>query len=132
MKPVDEKSSTYINFSKEVNNKDAKFKIGDIVRISRYKNIFAKDYFPNWSEENFVIKKFKNTAPWTCTISDINGEEIVGTFYEKELQTNKKKNKSKRVFRVEKVIKRKGDKLYVKLKGYGSSFNSWINKKDIV
>ena len=102
MKPVDEKSSTYINFSKEVNNKDAKFKIGDIVRISRYKNIFAKDYFPNWSEENFVIKKFKNTAPWTCTISDINGEEIVGTFYEKELQTNKKKTNQKEFLELKK------------------------------
>ena len=53
MKPVNEKSSTYIDSSKEINNKDPKFKIGDIVRISKYKNIFAKDYVPNWSEEIF-------------------------------------------------------------------------------
>ena len=66
MKPVDVKSNTYIDSSKEINNKDPKFKIGDIVRISKYKNIFAKGYVPNWSEEFFVIKKVKNTVRWTC------------------------------------------------------------------
>ena len=60
-------------------------------------------------------------------INDLNGEEIIGTFYEKELQRTNKKE-----FRIEKVIKRKGDKLYVKLKGYNNSFNSRINKKDLV
>ena len=74
-----------------------------------------------------MIKKVKNTVPWTYVINDLNGEEIVGTFYEKELQKTNQKE-----FRVEKVIKRKGDKLYVKWKGYDSSFNSWIDKKDIV
>ena len=63
MKPVDVKSNTYINFSKEINEKDAKLKIGDIVRMSKYKNIFAKVYIPNWSEEVFVIKEIKNTVP---------------------------------------------------------------------
>ena len=63
MKPVDVKSSTYIDSSKENNDKDPKFKIGDIVRISKHKYIFAKGYTPNWSEEVFVIKKFKNTVP---------------------------------------------------------------------
>ena len=57
------KPSTYIESSKKINNKDPKFKIGDIVRISKYKNIFAKGYVPNWSEEAFVIKKVKNTVP---------------------------------------------------------------------
>ena len=71
MKPVDVKSSTYIDSSKEVNDKDPKCKISDIVRISKYKNIFAKDYAPNWSEEVFVIKKVKNTVPWTYVISDL-------------------------------------------------------------
>ena len=80
MKPVDVKSSTSIDSSKEINNKDPKFKIGDIVRISRYKNIFAKAYIPNWSEEVFVIKKVKNTVPWIYIISDLEVEEIVGTF----------------------------------------------------
>ena len=66
MKPADVKSSTYIESSKEINDKNPKFKIGDFVRISKYKNIFAKGYVPNWSEEVFVIKKFKNTVLWTC------------------------------------------------------------------
>ena len=70
---------------KEISNKDPKFKVGDRVRISKYKNIFAKGYMPNWSEEVFVIKKVKNTVPWTYVINDLNGEEIIGTFYEKEL-----------------------------------------------
>ena len=79
------------------------------------------------SEEIFVIKKFKNTVPWTYVHSDLKGEENVRTFYKKELQKTNQKE-----FRVEKVIKRKDDKLYVKWKGYDSSFNSWIDKKDII
>ena len=63
MKPIDVKDNTYINADKEINNKDPKFKVGDCVRISKYKNIFAKGYMPNWSEEVFVIKKVKNTVP---------------------------------------------------------------------
>ena len=58
-------NNTYIDFKKEVNDKDPKFKVGDHVRISKYKNIFAKGYTPNWSVEDFLIKKFKNTVPWT-------------------------------------------------------------------
>ena len=109
MKPVDVKDNTYIDSNKEVNDKDPKFKVGDHVRISKYKNIFAKGYTPNWSEEVFVIKKVKNTVPWTYIINDLNGEEIIGTFYEKELQKTNQQE-----FRIEKVIKRKGDKLYAK------------------
>ena len=86
MKPANLKSTTYFNSSKEINDKDPKFKIGDIVRISKYKNIFTKDYIPNWSKEVFVIKKFNNTAPWTYVISDLSGEEIVRMLYEKQLQ----------------------------------------------
>ena len=86
MKPTDVKDNTYVNADKEINNKDPKFKVGDHVRMSKYKNIFAKGYMPNWSEEVFVIKKVKNTVPWTYVINDLNGEEITGTFYEKELQ----------------------------------------------
>ena len=126
MKPIDVKDNTYINTSKEI-NKDPKFKVGDRVRISKYKNIFAKEYMPNWSEEVFVIKKVKNTIPWTYVINDLNGEEIIGTFYEKELQKT-----SQEEFRIEKVVRRKGNKLYVKWKGYDNSFNSWIDKKDII
>ena len=109
MKPVDFKDNTCIDFKKKVNDKDPKFKVGDHVRISKYNNIFAKVYTPNWSEEVSVIKKVKNTVPWTYAINDLNGEEIIGTFYEKELQKTNQKE-----FRIEKVIKRKGDKLYVK------------------
>ena len=74
MKPVDVTSSTYIDSSKEINDTNGKFKIGDIVRISKYKNIFAKGYVPNWSEEAFVIKKVKNTVPWTYVICDLKCE----------------------------------------------------------
>ena len=127
MKPVDVENNTYIDFEKEVDDKDPKSKFGDHVRISKYKNIFAKGYTPNWSEEVFVITKVKNTVPWTYVINDLNGEEIIGTFYEKELQKTNQKE-----FRIEKVIKRKGDKLYVKWKGHDKSFNSWVDKKDLV
>ena len=85
MKPSDIKSNTYIDSSKKINDKDSKFKVGDIVRISKCKSITAKGYTPNWSEEVFLIKKVKNTVPWTYVINDLNGEEIVGTFYENEL-----------------------------------------------
>ena len=85
MKPVDVKSNTYTDSIKKVNNKNPKFKIVDTVRISKYKNNFAKGYTPNWSEEVFKIKKVKN-------INDLNSEEIVGAFYEKELQKNKSKS----------------------------------------
>ena len=127
MKPTDVKDNTYIDFAKEVNNKDSKFKVGDHLRISKYKNIFAKGYVPNWSEEVFVVSKIKNTVSWTYVINDLNGEEIIGTFYEKELQKTNQQQ-----FRIEKVIKRRGDKIYVKWKIYDNSFNSWIDKKDLV
>ena len=76
----------WCNLYEESNKKDPKFKVGDHVRTSKYKNIFAKGYAPNWSEEIFVIKKVKNTVPWTYVINDLNGEEITGSLFEKELQ----------------------------------------------
>ena len=109
MKPIDVKDYTCIDLEKKINNKDCKFKIGDRVRISKYKNIFAKGYMPNWSEEVFIINKIKNTVPWTYVINDLNGEKIIGTFYEKEIQKTNQKE-----FRIEKVFKKEGDKLYVK------------------
>ena len=104
MRPIDVIDNTYIDFGKEVNDNDPKFKVGNHVKISKYKNIFAKGYTPNWSEEIFVIKKIKNTVPWSYVINDLNGEEITGTFYEKELQK----------IRIEKVIRKKCEKLYFK------------------
>ena len=82
---------------------------------------------PNWSEEIFIIKKIKNTVPWRYVINDLNGEESIGTFYGNELKKTDPKE-----FLIEKVLKKKGDKLYVKWNGYDNSFNSWIDKKDIV
>ena len=84
------------------NDKDPKFKVVDHVRISKCKNIFAKGYTPNWSEEIFVIKKVKNTVPWTYVINDLNDDEIIGTFYEKELQKTNQQE-----FMIEKLIKKK-------------------------
>ena len=127
MKTSDVTSDSYPEYNEDSNVTKPKFKVGDHVRISKYKNIFAKGYTPNWSEEVFVVSKIKNTVLWTYVINDLNGEEIIGTFYEKELQKTNQQE-----FRIEKVIKRKGDKLYVKWKGYDSSFNSWIDKKEIV
>ena len=102
MKPIDVKSDSFAEYNEESNEKDPKFKVGDHVRISKYKNIFAKAYAPNWSEEIFVVKKIKNTIPWTYVISDLNGEEIVGSFCEKELQKTHQKES-----RIKKIIKRK-------------------------
>ena len=81
----------------------------------------------NTHQKAFFVNKIKNAIPWTYVINDLNGEEITRTFYEKELQKTNQKE-----FGIGKVIKRKGDKLYVKWKGYNNSFNSWIDKKDIV
>ena len=90
-------------------------------------NIFAKGYTLNWSEEYFVIKKVKNTVPWTYVNNGLNVEENIGTFYEKKLQKTIQQE-----FRIEKIIMKKGDKLYVKWKGYDISFNRWIDKKDLI
>ena len=108
MPPIDVKDNTYIAFDRESNDKGPKSEVGDHVRISKYKNIFAKDYTRNWSEEVFVIKKVKNTVPWTYVIKDLNGEEITGTFYEKELRKTNQEE-----FTIE-----KGDKIYAIWKGY--------------
>ena len=104
MKPVDVKSDTYIESSKEINNKYSKFKIGDIVRMSKCKYIFTKGYTSNWSEEVFIIKEIENTVPWTYVINDVNK-----TFYKKQLQETNQKE-----FRIIKLITKKGDNLYVK------------------
>ena len=73
MKPVDVGDDSFADYNEESNEKDPKFKVGDHVRISKFKNVFAKGYTPNWSEEIFIVKKIKNTVPWTYIISDLNG-----------------------------------------------------------
>ena len=125
MKPIGVTIDSFAEYNEESNKKDPKFKTGDHVRISKYKDIFAKGYTPNWSEEVFIVSKINNTVPWAYVISDMNGEDITGSFYEKELQsTNQQK------YKIEKIIQRKANKLYVKWKGYNDSFNSWIYRKD--
>ena len=126
VKAIDVTDDYYAKYNEDFNKKDPKFKVGDNVRSSKYQNIFAKRYAPNQSEEDFVISKIENTVPWTYIINDLSGEEITGDFCEKELQKT-----SQEKFRIERVLKRKGGKLYVKWKVYNNRFNSWIDKKDL-
>ena len=106
MKPIDVTDDSYAEYNEDFNKKDPKFKVGDHVSISKYKSIFPKGYTPNWSEEVFVISKIKKIVPWTYGVSDLDGEETTGSFYEKELQKTCQEK-----FRTEKVLKRKGGKL---------------------
>ena len=102
-------------------------KIGDTVRISKYKRkTFDKGYTPNWTEEVFVISEIRPTNPITYKIKDLNGEEIGGTFYREELQET-----DQTIFRIEKVIRKTKDKALVKWKGYPDEFNSWVPLRDL-
>ena len=86
MKPIDVKNNKKV-YIDENNEKDSKFKVRDrYIRISRYKNIFAKRYAPNWSSEIFIVDKINDTVPYTYNLKDLNDEEILGSFYDKELQ----------------------------------------------
>ena len=111
MKSFDIETGTHVDLHIEEDDADPKFKVGDHIRISKYKNIFAKDYIPNCSEEVIVIKKLKNTVPMKYLVKYLHGKEAVGTFYEKLLQ---KTNQT--VFRVKNEIKKTGDKLDFKWK----------------
>ena len=88
MKPIDVKNNKRV-YIDEHNEKDSKFKVGDRVRISKYKNIFAKGYAPNWSSEIFIVDKITDTVPYTYNLKDLNDDEIIGSFYDKELQKTK-------------------------------------------
>ena len=88
MKPIDVKNNKRVCID-EHNEKDSTFKVGDSVRISRYKNIFAKGYAPNSSSEIFIVDKINDTVPYTYNIKDLNDEEIIGSFYDRELQKTK-------------------------------------------
>ena len=80
MKLIEVTSDSYDEYNEDFNKKDPKFKVGDHVRISKYENIFAKGYTPNWSEEVFVVSKIKNTVPWAYVVNELNGQEITGSF----------------------------------------------------
>ena len=122
MKPIDvtsESSDSYAGYNEDSDITKPKFKVGDHVRISKYKNTFAKGHTQTWSGEVFFVSKIKNTVTWTYMTSDLNGEKIAGRFYEMDFQ-----KASQEKFRIEKVIKRKRVKLYVKWKGYNNQLNS--------
>ena len=128
-KKINEKRIKEI-YSFEKTNKIAKFKIGDHVRISLNKNIFEKSYETKWTEEIFIIYDIKYSNVPYHYLKDLNREKLNGTFYEQELQkTNLKKDD---LYIIEKIIKTKNDKVYVKWRGYSNNFNSWINKNDII
>ena len=105
----------------------AKFKTGYKVRIQKKKGLFEKGFTPNWTEEVFTVSKIQRTNPVTYKITDLNDEEIQGTFYEQELQKT-----SQEVYRIEKIVKKDKTKSLVKWKGYPESFNSWVDNKDLI
>jgi len=105
-----------------------KFRVGNIVRVSKHKAVFTKGYVPSWSTELFRVAKVQNTNPATYLLEDLNGEPIAGGWYAEELQKTKQPN----VYLVEKILRAKGNKVYVKWLGFDSSYNSWINKTNIL
>ena len=89
MKPMDVGDNNIRVYIDEHNEKDSTCKVGDRVRISEFKNIFAKGYTPNWSIEIFIVDKINDLVPYTYNIKDLNDEEIIGSFYDRELQKTK-------------------------------------------
>ena len=127
MKPVDVKSSTYIDSTKEINNEDPEFKIVDIVRISNIKTFLQKVTIQIGLKKFLQLKDLKTLCHRLMLIVILKVKKLLESFTKKNCR-----NRIKKEFWIKKVIKRKGDKLYVKWKGYNNSFNSWIDKKDIV
>lgn len=129
MKPAMVKPSTKLTVYDNIKiSGKPKFSVGDIVRISKYKSIFQKGYFPNWSTELFKVRKVKLTNPVTYLLDDMRGQPILGSFYNEELQ----KTRYSDIYLVEKVLRRKQNKVYVKWLGLDKSHNSWINKNNVL
>src|SRR6218665_3258242 len=104
-----------------------KFSVGDKVRITKKKTTFEKGYTGLWTEEVFTVTQVQYTDPPTYKISDYNGEEIQGTFYEQELQET-----TKEIYRIEKIIRTCGNKSFLKWLGYPDSFNSWVENETLM
>jgi len=111
----------------DIERKAPKFSNDDNVRITKKTSIFEKGYTPRWTEEVFTVSEVRYTDPITYKLKDFNGEEITGSFDEQELQKT-----TQEMFRIEKVIRRKGHKSLVKWVGYKDEFNSWVDNKDLV
>ena len=132
MKPKDvtkenEKKKLFNIYKKlqiKTKRKKPKFKIGDEVRISKFKHTFEKGYTPNWTAEIFTISQVRDSEPTTYFLKDYQNKPISGSFYEQELSKNKNPN----IYLVEKVLKKRGNKLYLKWLGFDNSHNSWIDK----
>lgn len=136
MKPVEVDSEneqflldTVYNYGRRMRiNIKPNFKVGDLVRLSKYKHIFEKGYTPNWTTEVFKIRSIKQTNPITYLLSDLNGQDINGVIYKEELQLVEHPD----IYLVEKIIRKKGNKMYVKWLGFDTSHNSWINQTDVL
>ena len=136
MRPVDvnEKNEKEVlnrirttNYYKIEENRKPKFKIGDVVRISKEKHVFEKGYTPNWTTENFTITKVRYTTPFTYNIKDYKNELINGIFYEEELQ----KCKHPDTYLIERIIRKRGENLFVKWLGFNDTHNQWIHQNDL-
>ena len=121
-------NKTWLNlYSIPKEGKEPKYSVGNKVRITKKKTTFEKGYTPRWTEEVFTIDEVLRTDPPTYKIRDYNDERIQGSFYEPELQKT-----SQDIYRIEKVIRKQGNKALVKWLGYPDSFNSWIDSKDVI
>lgn len=109
--------------------RSAKFKVGDYVRLSKYRSVFEKGYTPNWTAEIFRVRKVQNnTDPITYLLKDYQNREIKGSVYAEELQPVKHPN----VYLIEKIIRKRNGRVYVKWLGFGPEHNSWTLEKDII
>lgn len=119
---------TVYNFKRIIKPKIVKFRVGDKIRLSKYKHVFEKGYLPSWTTEIFTIRKIQCTDPVTYLLDDWAGNEIKGSVYAEEMQ----KVKHPDIYLVEKILRKKNGKVYVKWLGFDNSFNSWINENDVL
>ena len=116
-------------YADPIEYKDPTFQVGDSVRISKARRTFKKGYLPQWTEEIFTIVRIKNTRPPTYVLTDYSNEKLKGSFYKEELQ---KVTKEDNVYKIEKILKKEKNRIFVKWLGYPDKFNSWVSRKDFV